>query len=133
MKVNELKDETLILDWFDTINASDNTKRNYLTAMQFFTEWTDKTPEELINEAEGEIKSGILPRQRNIKTYFIKFRKSLQDHGSAPMTVKTHMSGIKSFYRSLILKSQHFQSQVQKLNREKRITKYLHWKTYERY
>jgi len=68
MKVNELKDETLILDWFDTINASDNTKRNYLTAMQFFTEWTDKTPEELINEAEGEIKSGILPRQRNIKT-----------------------------------------------------------------
>ena len=101
MKVNELKDETLILDWFDTINASDNTKRNYLTAMQFFTEWTDKTPEELINEAEGEIKSGILPRQRNIKTYFIKFRKSLQDHGSAPMTVKTHMSGIKSFYRTL--------------------------------
>ena len=96
----QLKDETLILDWFDTINASDNTKRNYLTAMQFFTEWTDKTPEELINEAEGEIKSGILPRQRNIKTYFIKFRKSLQDHGSAPMTVKTHMSGIKSFYRT---------------------------------
>ena len=98
MKVNELKEDKLIIVWFDTINASEHTKRNYMFAMQFFTECVKKTPEELILEAEAEIISGILPRERKIKTYFIKFRKSLQDGGSAPMTVKTHMSGVKSFY-----------------------------------
>jgi hypothetical protein len=45
--------------------------------MQFFTEWTEKTPEELIMEAEAEVKKGLLMRQRNIKIYFIKFRRYL--------------------------------------------------------
>jgi len=45
--------------------------------MKHFTEWTRKTPDELLTEAEQEVKSGKLMRQRNIKKYLIGFRKRL--------------------------------------------------------
>ena len=100
MRVEELKEDHVIIEWFDTLNASPNTQRLNLLSMKFFTDWIGKTPEVLLTEAEDEIKSGILPRQRSIKKYFIGFRKSLQDKELAPLTVKTYMNGIKSFYRT---------------------------------
>jgi integrase len=39
-------------------------------------------------------------RQRHIKIYLISFKKSLQDKGLAPMTVRSYMSGGQSFYRN---------------------------------
>lgn len=47
--------------------------------MQNFTDWTGKTPEELLTEVEDEIKSDKLMRQRRIKAYLIGFQKHLQD------------------------------------------------------
>ena len=98
MNVNELKNEVYIIDWLDGLNGSPNTIRNYLLAMQYFTEWSQKTPEELILDAEEEIKAGILPRKRTIKKHFIGFRKHLVDKGLASTTVKTNVNGVKSFY-----------------------------------
>jgi hypothetical protein len=42
------------------IGASNNTERNYLLAIKVFCEFSDKTPNELILEAEQEVKSGLL-------------------------------------------------------------------------
>ena len=75
MKTRELQEDSFVVEWFDTINPSDNTKRHYLSAMQFYTEFTGKSPEELISEAEAEIKAGVLPRIRKIKRYLTGFRK----------------------------------------------------------
>jgi hypothetical protein len=44
----------------DSINSAPNTEKMYLQAMQFFSEWAGKTPNELLIEAESEIKNGIL-------------------------------------------------------------------------
>lgn len=63
--------------------------------MQIFTDWVDKTPEELLTEAEAESK--LLMRQRHIKSYLTNFRKYLQDT-RAPTTVKGYLTGVKSFY-----------------------------------
>jgi hypothetical protein len=46
----------------DSINSAPNTEKTYLQAMQFFSEWAGKTPNELLIEAESEIKNGILMR-----------------------------------------------------------------------
>lgn len=100
MRAQELNEDTLVIEWFSIINASKNTQRNYLQALQFYTEWTGKTPEELVLKAEEEIKNGILPRLRSVKKYMIGFRKHLQDKGSAQNTVKINMNGVLSFYRS---------------------------------
>lgn len=68
-----------LLEWINTQNPRPNTERNDLLAMKHFTEWTGKTPDELLIEAEQEVKSGKLMRQRDIKKYLIEFRKHLKD------------------------------------------------------
>jgi integrase len=94
----EIKDHPLIQDWLNTVSSSENTTRNYLITMKAFCEWTKKSPDELISEAEEE--SCKLMRLRNIKPYFINFRKHLLEENKAPLTVKGYMTGIKSFYRT---------------------------------
>jgi hypothetical protein len=54
----------------------------------------------LLTEAEEEIKSGLLARQRNIKKYIVGFRKYLQDKGLAEYTVKSYLTGVKIFYNT---------------------------------
>lgn len=101
MRIEELKEDPIISDWLDTLNPSFNTEKNYLTAMKVYCLWTGKSPEELLTEAETEIKAGLLMRQRGIKKNIISFRKFLQEEkGFAPMTVKGYMSGLKSFYKT---------------------------------
>jgi integrase len=98
MKMRELLEDSFIVEWFDTINSSDRTQKHYLSAMQIYTKFTGKTPVELINEAEKEIKDGILPRTRKIKKYLTGFRKHLQDSDLAEKTVQGYVSAVRSFY-----------------------------------
>lgn len=81
------------------IGASDNTKLSYLVGMQQFTDYTNKTPLQLIQEAELEIKSGLLMRERNITAYLREYRESFEKKGNAPLTVKNRMNAVCSFYR----------------------------------
>jgi len=99
MKVHDLQNDPLIIEWFDTLNPSENTRKLYLQAMQNFTDWTGKTPDELLTEAEGEVKAGNLMRHRKIKAYLIGFRKYLQDQKLSSLTVRSRLTGVKSFYK----------------------------------
>lgn len=67
--------------------------------MHAFTDWTGKNPNELLTEAEAEIRKGLLLRERSIKRYLIGFRKYLQEQGLAPMSVKAHVLRMQSFYK----------------------------------
>lgn len=100
MKYKDLERDPLIIEWLNDINASKKTKFIYLNSLQNFTEFVNKTPEELLEEAEEEIKKGVLPRKRKIKLYLINFRKQQKDLGLSDLTVKTRMTGVRSFYRS---------------------------------
>jgi Site-specific recombinase XerD len=95
MKIFELKEDTLVTDWLDNIKKS-NTIKLYLLAMQGYTEFLNKCPDALINEAEEESK--LLARKRNIKKYLIGFKKHMIDKGLSPMTQKAYMAGVKAFY-----------------------------------
>lgn len=66
--------------------------------MQEYTEWLGMTPSQLILEAEAEIKAGISMRERKIRRYLTGFRKYLHDEGYAPTSIKSYMTGVKSFY-----------------------------------
>ena len=67
--------------------------------MQNFTDWIGKSPDELLTEAEEEVKAGKLMRQRKIKAYLIGFRKYLQDQELSSLTVRSRLTGVKSFYK----------------------------------
>lgn len=85
----------MITEWLTTLNPKPHTARNYLLAMQIYTDYLNKSPEELLTEAENE--STLLMRRRHIKAYLIIFRKHLQDT-RAPTTVKGYLTGVLSFY-----------------------------------
>jgi integrase len=102
-KIDKLKTDKFIIDWLDALaanDASDKTIRNYLLGMQAYTDCTHKTPTELILETEAEIRAGLLGRERSLKSNLIKFLKQLQDKHLAPITIRTHMAGVKSFYKN---------------------------------
>jgi hypothetical protein len=67
LKADELKTDKTILDWFRSRKAAQNTQNSYLMAMQFYTEFTGMTPDELLEEAEQQEKDNVLMRKRAIK------------------------------------------------------------------
>lgn len=42
MKVDELKQNHLVVDWFESINSKPNTRKSYIQSIQFFAEFTKK-------------------------------------------------------------------------------------------
>jgi Site-specific recombinase XerD len=99
MKTSDLQNDETILDWFATINPKHNTKLVYLQALQEYTNFTNKTPEELLKEAEAEVRNGVLMRERSIRRRLTRFREHLEKQEIAPLTVKARMAGVYSFYR----------------------------------
>ncbi|WP_292390448.1 tyrosine-type recombinase/integrase [Methanosarcina sp. UBA5] len=100
MKVSDLKKDELITDWLKSRRAAHNTQRGYLMSMQFYTDFTGMTPTELLEEAEAEAEACVLVRKRKIKSRLINFREFLEAREVAPMTVKSRMNAVRSFYKS---------------------------------
>jgi len=75
---SQLKYDPIVADWIDTINPKKTTEHNYISALEIYTKYTGKSPEELITEAEKEIKAGLLPRERTVKRDLFGFRRYLQ-------------------------------------------------------
>ncbi len=99
MKQSELENNELIKEWFSIMEAAPNTRRNYLKGMALYTDFTGKTPEQLLEEAESEIKSGLLMRKRSIRKYLLDFREMLKAREYAPKTTINYVGTIKSFYK----------------------------------
>jgi integrase len=100
MDATEMKDDELVNDWLNGIEAAANTRRNYLTSMKKYSDFTRMSPDAMIIEAEAEVLAGTLMRMRSIKRHLLGFREILKDGGLAPKTVHGYMAAIKSFYAS---------------------------------
>lgn len=68
--------------------------------MEKYTNYLKKTPIELFNEARADIKSGLFLDDRSIKDDLNGFRRHLKNEGLSPLSVKAHMAGVKSFFKS---------------------------------
>ncbi len=100
MQIVELAKEPLIIEWFANIEPAENTKRNFLQGMRYYTDFIKKNPKDILEEAENEIKNGVLMRKRKIREYLLTFREWLKGREYAPKTIHNHMVAVKSFYRS---------------------------------
>jgi integrase len=99
MKAIELRNDKFIKRWLSGKRATQETAKSYVQSMQMFTEFVSKTPEELILEAEAEIKAGLLMRERNIDLYLIDFREAQENQNLAATTVMTRLAAVMSFYK----------------------------------
>lgn len=94
-----LERNILVQDFFTSLEAQPNTRRNYLRALQHYTDLIGKTPEELIEEAEQDIMDGLLPRKRKIRAHLLRFKEYLvADY--APSSRSSWTAAVHSFYQS---------------------------------
>ncbi|AKB36122.1 hypothetical protein MSSAC_1532 [Methanosarcina siciliae C2J] len=84
--------------WLDGFGKKRNTKLSYTLAMKQYTEFTGKTPTQLIEEGKEDIKAGKLMDERRIFIEFNEFHNNLITTDKAPKTIYTTLAGIRSFF-----------------------------------
>lgn len=98
MESKQLKEDQYIKNWLSGIGAKKTTRTIYIDSLRAYTEFLNKTPEQIIIESEEDIKSGRLMRERNIFNDLREFREFLESSSVAPMTVKGRLTSVRSFY-----------------------------------
>jgi len=66
LEFRQLKDDKYIKDWLSGIGANPINEENYIDGLKAYTEFLNKTPEQIITESEYDIKIGKLMRERKI-------------------------------------------------------------------
>lgn len=96
MKYSELKDDPIIKEWLSGVGAKPTTTRGYIDSMRTYTDFLNKTPGQLIDEAEDE--ASITMRKRKIFSELRLFKEDLDKSDLAPMSIKAKITGVRSFY-----------------------------------
>ena len=103
-------------EFLDTRNIRERTLENYKYHLKNFCQITDKTPTQLIEEAEEEEDSGIKLRKRKIKRYLAKFKENYTERGYSENHIKIGLTSVRTFYRAF--KIQLPQSTLKRTNNE---------------
>lgn len=99
MEISELEKDPKIVEWFIYVRPKHNTKITYLTNIQLYCNFINKSPTELIDEADIEAENGILLKRRKIKGYITSYINHLNNLDVSPNTRKSRLAAVKSFYR----------------------------------
>lgn len=99
MQKVDLEKNDIIAKWLDRKKKSVNTRKSYLQGMYFYTELLKKTPDELIEEARAEQRSGVWIEDRKIQEYFDDYLEFLEGRNLAPKTIHGYIGAIRSFYK----------------------------------
>ena len=79
--------------------SNPHTIKTYLNRLEQYCEFNNKTPTELVMEAEDEEDQRIRKKNRQIKERLLYFKKHLQDDGKTYYTIKTYMATVMGFYQ----------------------------------
>ncbi len=110
----DIGNDEKLLEWFESIEAAQSTRRIYHDFMKMFCECVEKTPTELIQESIRELKQGLLSVERKSNSYIAKFKKTMNDKGYAPKTFNTGMATIRSFYRNFDIQLSNSTTKIKK-------------------
>ena len=98
MKVTELKQDTVIIEWLETMNAKPNTEKAYLQGMQDFTSYTGKDSETLLEEAAEDIRAGRLNETETNKKRPHRLQEAFTGFGESSLNGEGANSGSKVFF-----------------------------------
>lgn len=97
MKFKELETNPTIKRWLSGINAKPTTRKAYTDSLRAYTEFLGKSPEQLLQEAKDD-SSKDMP-DRRIFEELANFRDFLEDSGLAPMSIRSKINCVRSFYK----------------------------------
>lgn len=99
MIYKELENDQTIKDWLNSTSQKKGTRNLYIFAMQYYTEFLSMTPDEILDEAEQEVIDRVSPRKSRMKRHLLDYKDHLQKQGFAPLTIKSRLTGVYSFYK----------------------------------
>ncbi|MCE7699097.1 MAG: hypothetical protein K8E24_009860, partial [Methanobacterium paludis] len=93
-----VKNEEIFQEFCDNRGLSFGTSETYRLALQKYSEYTHKSLDELIQEADDEEEDNIRMRKRKIKTYLNGFKQWLHDQEYAQSYSNQTLVLVRSFY-----------------------------------
>jgi len=110
-KTSEIKDwivaHSEIEEWLDEIRegkASESSRMGMAGFLKRYCSWREQKPRELLEEAEEDLRKSL--KNRVVKAYLVKFRRTLREEGKSDSTVRSYMSAINSFFESPVAEAQ---------------------------
>ena len=76
-----MEEREYLKTWFTYRNLSKGSQRVYESIIKKYMEYTGKSLDELINEAEQEEENGVRLRKRQITGYIVGFKSELEERG----------------------------------------------------
>jgi len=94
-----IEDESLFIEFCSNRELSTNSIRVYKYALLKYSNFTNKSLEELIEEAEAEEDLGVRLRKRKINRYLTSFKSQLNELDMEESSKKHIIMLVKAFYR----------------------------------
>jgi integrase len=98
--LEEISNDQCVTDFIDSREIKEGTKKAYIQRIKRYCNVINKSPIELVEEAEEEQDNSIKSRKRKIKSYLISYKKYLESIGTTPMASRSNMTTVKSFYQA---------------------------------
>ena len=100
LEIKDIENDEEIKDYLRAKPRRKSTQMEHLIRLKVYCNFIDKTPSELIKEAEFDEENRIRMKKRHIRKYFLEYSEYLRNKGSSQYTISNHFSSIKSFYRN---------------------------------
>jgi len=85
--------------WLDeTLSKEPATRKLYLRNFTKFSQWLNKTPDEILEQRQKNLRSTDPKIQRTIESYLIKFLADQKKEGYAPATLQVVFASVRSFF-----------------------------------
>ena len=94
-----IREDDSFIEFVDEKNFPKSSREKYRNALMNYTNFTEQTLDELIDEAEQEEEANVRLSRRKIRKKLIKFRKNLLDNNYSAWTIKTNMICVKAYYK----------------------------------
>jgi len=95
---HKVEDEDIFIDFCVDRELQPSTIVNYKSSLQKYCNFTNKTLDELITEAEYEEEAGIRLKRRKINKYLRDFKLSLKKSNLSERTIELTMLQTRAFY-----------------------------------
>ena len=103
-------------EFLNSRQVTESTKEQYLLRIFTYCIFLDKTPTELIEEAENDEEQRIRMKSRHIKKYLNDFLHHLMEEQKSTSYIKDFIMTVRSSTVSLRLKFQKFDSNKKMIN-----------------
>lgn len=105
---SDIKKDMLVNNFVRSRSTKDVTKAIYIRRIRKYCNFLNKSPTELIEEAEKEEESGIRLPRRKVNNYILNYIEFLEEESNSNHTIKSHVETVKGFYNYYDIKLQKF-------------------------